>query len=1107
MSAGKRRTIGEVYDGDDLSKGVLSLPLTPFSEEFMGYKEKLDKAIFELKLVLKEQVKKDDELDLDRVLGEIRNSKADEEGTIPDEIRQGRYFGVFLEVVRLEESRSEIMECFIKWKNDHYYTGWEDLSQPPQKLRELWLQFKDRISRIILDSRRIGSRPLPRSFVNEKNSREESFTDETAGKVQNEQTHHASQTLGDAEAEAGDSLSRNKMGTEVQGPSEVQEERQERRNSERRQRKRGSSGLWGPKLLPKSKNRYISGVSVVRSVRKRVYNSNGRLKVGLEGQGALGASLKPGGVAGEEEDAREAENISGNFETRARNLKGWERVEEKRREIKRKRYLFREASGEKALQGEGSSGDPLRSSSNFSEGCKSDVPRGDEVSQGTDLVWEIKRAVEEVVRASGEPNGETEESLQRLESHCLEFLREKFGFEAFREGQLEAILSVLVGKPGLEPSRMGSILILPTGYGKSLCFQFLSLLMNGWYKKVTLVVTPLISLMQDQLRSLNKNIRGAAWNSSVTFQEKKRIVELLQEGRLDVLFVTPESTFSGLLSKGLGTGEGAGRIGLLCVDEAHCVSEWGHSFRPEYYSCVGHLVGRFSVDRVLGITATAPLAIIDELKSLFGVEKVIQPHSDNRIQRENLHCKVVHLDALKSRAQEARFASGSSLVRAPRVCSRYSLLWDYLKYSVGGGGSSASTSASRGGAGREVWSKFKNILIYVWQRSEVEALTNYLRTRGANALYYHGMMSSSEREMVQKSFMENQTNIFVATTSFGMGIDKKDIDAVIHWNLPNSLEQYIQETGRCARQLDGFGVCLLILSDDDYRLKRQIISGSLVDKAALRCVLHVILGGLDLGMGAAGGRGLEAEKEVEFEVFPIEMFKGILNTKQVEDIEVILHYLRPYLEYLLDAREQRGGGFGWRSYLRGSPYLKLRCFGEDFSSIRKKSAFFGSLSKFSTECSGVVTVNVLEACRGLGRALEDLEDEIELERSLWRMSAERLTNKQCVILMRARPGRLSEPGTRGRQEGRLAELFLEEGGAGRVRPDWRDVLAQEVYERLSLSNREQLWKLDVAYFYFQRLSLDRRGRDSLLESYFADRRGGRFLWRPLICMNTTELST
>ncbi|CUV08047.1 unnamed protein product [Cryptosporidium hominis] len=1143
MSTGNKRTIRQIYNGTDLSDVVLNLPLTPYSEQFLPYKQKLDKALSDLKLLVQDQLDKEEEkLNLEDILERIRNtwtSKSDskeQKEVINDQIKQDKYFGVYLEIIQLEESKSDILECFIKWKNDHYYTKWEEFNQPPNEMRDYWLKFKDKISKIILDSRKIGSRLLPRLLVSENKSSQEDFRLDNdldnMKKETNSINNKKHKDIGELDGGDVSNESQNNLDQETKNiqirESEVREvsteevskvNEENKKGRKRQQKEKGSSELWGPKTVPKSKNRYISGISTVRAVRKRTYNSNGRVRVNKDKEIESENTM--------EEDGKE--NVMNNGGEQVRNLKKWERIEEKRNEVKFNKYLLKNKSNNERrnheslkLQESDILNDPRKWSNNFSQGCKDCFK--EEISlldrPSLELSKKIKEEVDSLIYQTD--NDKKNESIfgnncQVLGNLCKQFLEENFGYGDFREGQLEAIYSILLSDKENKSFKKGSILILPTGYGKSLCFQYLSLLLNMWFGKVTIVITPLISLMQDQLRTLSKRIRGAIWNSSVSVEEKKSIIKLIQEGSLDILFVTPESMFSTFLTKGLleinqdqheirmaRLDLSKNKIALLCVDEAHCVCEWGHSFRPSYYSSIGHLINNFKVERILGITATAPSGMLEELKSLLKVGKVIQPYSNQKIQRENLHCKVLHLDSMKKKAlQDFNRGLSSNITKVPKMYNNYSLLWDHIKYSLNSNHNPNNNTKvesqlhEKKKTRREVWSKCRNILIYVWQRSEVEAVTNYLRTKGANALYYHGMMSNSEREMVQKSFIDNKTNIFVATTSFGMGIDKKDIDAVIHWNMPNSLEQYIQETGRCARQLDKLGICLMLLSDEDYRNKRQIISASLIDKTALRCLLHVILGRYDFSNNHIMDINNDFEKKkIELEIFPMEFFKIILNVRQMEEIETLLYNLKLYMDYLLGMKYKgKNIKASWSSYIRGSPYLKIRCFDEDFSKIKEKSDFFSSLSRFSTENSGVITINLLEASMFLEKSLEELEDEIENEKSTWRISVERLTNKQCIILGQSLIKDNSQcildmEEFKSRRD--FKSLFLE-SDSEIIKENWLDILVEDLHKELVYRNSNELWKLDIAYFSFQKFGMDKSCKDSIIESYFGNKRSELYL--------------
>ncbi|KAH8741255.1 RecQ4 SF II RNA helicase [Cryptosporidium ryanae] len=1112
MSNNKKRTIREVYNGNDLSEVVLNLPLTPYSEEFVYYKRKLDKAISDLKVLVNEEVCKETSSSLDLILDKIRKSMLVNKdirgstGQIDIEIRNDKYFCVYLEIIGLENGISDIIECFIRWKNDHYYTMWEDLSNPPQELRDLWIKFKDKISSIITSCRKISSQPLPRLLISEKvrpDGNEEGNNKESNDNSEKDGREPGKNTDDFKENENINNVSNDKLISSDNNDSEARNNKEKTKKS----RKKGSVGFWGPKTVPKSKTRYISGVSTIRSLRKRTYNSNGRYK-----------NIRDKDISGIIKNIEKGLN-SESHENKAeiRNLKRWERIEEKRYELKCKKYLVKPKEGNKCDVNLNDFNNPLTWSNHFSRGLKlnRDECNRDSNNCGGDNIDLFKLLREEIKKIGFRSVYDVDNGMFEYKKLCICVLEKYFGHTEFRKGQFETINSVLLGiekekctgsNNSCGDLRNGSILILPTGYGKSLCYQYLSIITNRWYKKVTLVVTPLISLMQDQLNNLSENIRGAVWNSNVSYVEKKCIIELIVKGDLDILFITPESIFSSYLFKGLVIQNENeefdlknNNIGLLCLDEAHCVSEWGHSFRPSYYSSINYLINNFKVKNVLGITATAPKDILSELKSLLKLNNVIHPYENQSIQRNNLTCRVIHLNLLKTGSFSTRVlkdSNGKIILsnKIPKQYNNFTLLWDYVKYSVMNNNTNSKNIEIKGiSKRREIWSNCKNILIYVWQRFDVESVTNYLRSKGANALYYHGMMSSTERELVQKSFMENKTNIFVATNSFGMGINKKDIDAVIHWNMPNSLEQYIQETGRCARELDNKGYCLLILSDEDYKLKRQIISSSLPDKTSLRCLIHILL----YNYGSPNN-SFEFAKDrlTEYDIFSIDLLKMILNTKNTEEIEVILHTLKPYMEYILGKLCGDSKNYNWNYYIKGSPYLKIRCFDENFEFIKEKSEFFDKLFPYCSENSGVITLDLPEASKNMEISIQDLEEKIDSLRNKYKITVETENNKQCVIV-----GVVSGEKSLGLNEklflnsfnetdhinGRYHNIFTD-NDTGELLINWKDLLVQKIHEELYTRNISELWKLDVAYISFRKFVTDKESKELIFDYYFSNKR-------------------
>ena len=330
-------------------------------------------------------------------------------------------------------------------------------------------------------------------------------------------------------------------------------------------------------------------------------------------------------------------------------------------------------------------------------------------------------------------------------------LRRRFGFHSLREGQEEVIRSILSGKDTLA--------IMPTGAGKSLCYQLPGLQLPG----TTVVVSPLISLMKDQVDKLQeKGVDAAQLNSTLTPREQGEVLEEIAQQRSEFVFVTPErATQPGFLET-LGGVE----IDLFVVDEAHCISEWGHDFRPAYLALKG-AIEALGNPVVLALTATATDRVVEDIARRLGREdlEVI----DTGIYRENLHLGVVPMpDEEAKRAELARLL------------------------------------AETAGTG----------IVYVSTVRACEEVAAWLQGRGIAVARYHGRLGARERRASQDRFMAGELEAIVATNAFGMGIDKPDIRFVVHYNLPGSLESYYQEAGRAGRDGEPARCVLLYLPED-----------------------------------------------------------------------------------------------------------------------------------------------------------------------------------------------------------------------------------------------------------------------------------------------------
>lgn len=358
-------------------------------------------------------------------------------------------------------------------------------------------------------------------------------------------------------------------------------------------------------------------------------------------------------------------------------------------------------------------------------------------------------------------------------------LRSVFGFPGFRPGQAEIVEAVTEGR--------NTLAIMPTGGGKSLCFQLPALCRDG----VTVVISPLIALMRDQVRSLRAaGVDAGALTSGNTDEETEAVFAALDEGRLKLLYIAPERLASAATLPMLRRI----RTSMIAVDEAHCVSQWGHDFRPDYLR-----IGE--VRRALGVPLAAFTATADEETRGEIVTRLfdgVQPETFLRgFDRPNIHLAFAVKD--NPRQQVLRFAA-----------------------------------ARKGQSG----------IVYCATRAKTETLAQALREAGHVACHYHGGMEAEERRQVEIRFQREDGLIVVATIAFGMGIDKPDIRWVAHADLPKSIEGYYQEIGRAGR--DGAAAeTMTLYGPDDIRLRRAQIDEGIAPadrKAADHARLNALLG-------------------------------------------------------------------------------------------------------------------------------------------------------------------------------------------------------------------------------------------------------------------------
>ena len=356
---------------------------------------------------------------------------------------------------------------------------------------------------------------------------------------------------------------------------------------------------------------------------------------------------------------------------------------------------------------------------------------------------------------------------------ALEILKSTFGYDNFRHSQQEIIQQLLDGKDAL--------VLMPTGGGKSLCFQIPALVRSG----TAIVISPLIALMQDQVDALQQlGVKAAFLNSSLSFSEAKNIEQQLINEELDLLYIAPERLLIGQMLSLLDRAQ----LSLFAIDEAHCVSQWGHDFRPEYQK-LKILHERYPTIPRIALTATADQRTREEIISQLKLE--IAGVFINSFDRPNINYAITEGNNPKQR------------------------LWRFLQEN------------HQNDAG----------IVYCLSRKKVEAIAEWLSDQGRVALPYHAGLSQELRQKNQQRFLREEGVIIVATIAFGMGIDKPDVRFVAHLNLPKSIEAYYQETGRAGRDGEPANAWMAYGLQDVITL-RQFMQDSNADEIHKRVEHH-----------------------------------------------------------------------------------------------------------------------------------------------------------------------------------------------------------------------------------------------------------------------------
>ena len=333
-----------------------------------------------------------------------------------------------------------------------------------------------------------------------------------------------------------------------------------------------------------------------------------------------------------------------------------------------------------------------------------------------------------------------------------------FGYDSFRAGQKSVIDNILAGRDAFA--------VMPTGAGKSVCYQIPAVLLPG----ITLVISPLISLMQDQVKALNEaGVQAAFINSSLSEKDYNETIRKARQGTYKIIYIAPER----LVTEGFLALAKSVPISMVTVDEAHCISQWGQDFRPSYMKIVEFVKTLEKRPIISAFTATATETVREDIVCTLGLQNPFT--LVNGFDRENLFFQV----------------------EKPKNKEQY-----ILKYISGHSGDSG--------------------IIYCATRKNVDNIYELLKSKGISVGKYHAGMSAVERKKMQDDFVFDYTSIVVATNAFGMGIDKSNVRFVIHYNMPQSMENYYQEAGRAGR--DGLDAkCILLFSPQDIVINRFLL--------------------------------------------------------------------------------------------------------------------------------------------------------------------------------------------------------------------------------------------------------------------------------------------
>jgi ATP-dependent DNA helicase RecQ len=404
---------------------------------------------------------------------------------------------------------------------------------------------------------------------------------------------------------------------------------------------------------------------------------------------------------------------------------------------------------------------------------------------------------------------------------CREILKQYWGYDTFRPLQEEIITAVLEGKDALA--------LLPTGGGKSICFQVPALAKEG----LCLVISPLIALMKDQVENLKqKGINALAVYSGMSFLEVKKTLQNAAYGNYKFLYVSPERLETNLFLEYLP----AMNINLLAVDEAHCVSQWGYDFRPPYLR-IANLRELLSDVPVLALTASATKKVQDDI-----CDKLLFKKNNQRFQssfdRPNLSYSVFN------------------------VASKQNKLLEVLKNVPG------------------------TAIVYCKSRKHTKDISDLLRLNKINADYYHAGLNNEERNIKQQNWITNKTRVIVCTNAFGMGIDKSDVRVVVHYDIPDCIENYYQEAGRAGRD-DKRAYAVLLYNNRELEELEEQTNIRFPSEEAIKHIYTALMNHLQVAAGSGEGISFDFDIAVFANAFKLNILTATYAIKALEQEDIL----------------------------------------------------------------------------------------------------------------------------------------------------------------------------------------------------------------------------